>query len=144
FRGYLRSVTNLGVAAGALLAGWGVQVDTRNAFLLLIAGSALSYAACVAIVPFLPDLPLKPSGTRSTWIALRDRPYLALTILDGLMAVQYRVLTTAVPLWLVSETTAPHWSVSAVMLANTAIVVIFQVRASRSITTPRAGGIAFR
>ncbi|WP_406633364.1 hypothetical protein [Amycolatopsis sp. WGS_07] len=75
---------------------------------------------------------------------MRDKPYLVLTVLDGLMAVQYRVLTVAVPLWLVARTSAPHWTVSAVVLANTAIVVLFQVRASRGVDTPKAGAIAFR
>ncbi|GLY30936.1 MFS transporter [Kineosporia sp. NBRC 101731] len=144
FRGYLRSVTNLGIAAGALFAGWGVAVDTDNAYVLLIAGSALSYAACAAIVLFLPRVAPRPSGAGPRWIALRDRPYLVLTVLDGLMAVQYRVLTAAVPLWLVSRTDTPHWTVSAVMLVNTAIVVLFQVRVGSGVDTPGAGANAFR
>ncbi|WP_290062828.1 MFS transporter [Amycolatopsis solani] len=144
FRGYLRSVTNLGIAVGALLAGWGVAADTRNAYLLLIGGSALSYAASTAIVLFLPAVPPKPAGAGPRWVALRDRPYLVLTLLDGVMAIQYRVLTAAVPLWLVARTTAPNWTVSGVLVVNTVIVVFFQVRASRRIDTTRAGAVAFR
>jgi MFS family permease len=144
FRGYLRSVTNLGIAVGALLAGWGIQVDTRGAYLLLIAVSAVSCAACAAMVMFLPAVSPIPSGAGPKWIALRDRPYLLLTTLDGLMAIQYRVLTTAVPLWLISRTFAPRWSISVVMLVNTAIVVLFQVRASKRIATLQAGAVAFR
>ncbi len=144
FRGYLRSVTNLGIALGALLAGWGVAADTRYAYLLLIAGSAVSYAASTAIVLFLPAVPPKPAGTGPRWVALRDRPYLVLTLLDGVMAIQYRVLTAAVPLWLVARTTAPNWTVSGVMVVNTVIVVFFQVRASRRIDTTKAGALAFR
>jgi MFS family permease len=144
FRGYLRSVTNLGIAAGALLAGWGVQVDTRNAYVLLIAGSAVSYAATATLVFFLPYVPVRPSGKGPRWIALRDKPYLLLTVLDGVMAIQYRVLTTALPLWLLSRTDAPKWSVSAAMLINTGIVVFLQVRVGRGVDTPAAGAVAFR
>jgi MFS family permease len=144
FRGYLRSVTNLGIAFGALLAGWGVQVDTSNAYVLLIAGSALSYAATAAVVLFLPYVPARPSGDGPRWIALRDKPYLLLTVLDGFMAIQYRVLTTALPLWLLTRTDAPKWSVSAAMLINTAIVVFLQVRVGRGVDTPTAGAEAFR
>ncbi|CAM5442402.1 hypothetical protein SNARM312S_00485 [Streptomyces narbonensis] len=54
------------------------------------------------------------------------------------MAIQFKVLTVAVPLWLVGATTAPHWLVSGAMLANTVIVVGLQVRASRGIDSPRA------
>ncbi|MEV0224565.1 MFS transporter [Streptomyces sp. NPDC050704] len=142
-RAYLRSVANVGISLGALVAGWGVHVDTRTAYLWLIAGSALSWAACAALVLFLPAVPPLGPGSGPSWTALRDRPYIALTVLDGVMAMQYRVLTTALPLWLLAETTAPRWSVSLVMLVNTVLVVVFQVRASRSIDTPRAGGRAF-
>jgi MFS family permease len=144
FRGYLRSVTNVGISVGALLAGWGVAVDTRHAYLLLIAGSAVSYAASAMVMLFLPHLTPKPLGAGRRWGALRDRPYLVLTLLDGVMAIQYRVLTVAVPLWLVDRVLAPKWSVSLVMLINTIIVALFQVRASRGITTLAVGGRAFR
>jgi MFS family permease len=144
FRGYLRSVTNVGISVGALLAGWGGAVDTRYAYVLLIAGSAVSYAASAVVVLFLPHLAPKHLGSGPRWVALRDRPYLVLTLLDGVMAIQYRVLTVAVPLWLVDRIQGPKWSVSMVILVNTAIVILFQVRASRGITTLAAGGRAFR
>jgi MFS family permease len=144
YRGYLRSISNVGISVGALLAGWGVAVDTRYAYLLLIAGSAVTYAASATVVLFLPHLTPKPLGVGRRWGALRDRPYIVLTLLDGVMAIQYRVLTAAVPLWLVDRIMAPGWSVSVVMLVNTAIVVLFQVRVSRGITTPAVGGRAFR
>jgi MFS family permease len=144
YRGYLRSVSNVGISVGALLAGWGVAVDTRLAYLLLIGGSAVTYAVSAMFVLFLPHLAPTPSRAGPRWGALRDRPYIVLTLLDGVMAIQYRVLTAAVPLWLVDRIMAPGWSVSVVMLVNTAIVVLFQVRVSRGITVPSAGGRAFR
>lgn len=144
FRGYLRSITNVGISVGALLAGWGVAVNTRHAYLLLLAGSAVSYAASAMVVLSLSRLTPKPSGARRRWGALRDRPYLVLTLLDGVMAIQYRVLTAAMPLWLVDRILAPKWSVSVVMVINTVVVSLFQVRASRGITTPADGGRAFR
>jgi hypothetical protein len=144
FRAYLRAVTNIGIAVGAVLAGFGIQAGTRAAYLVLLAGSAVCSAAAAGVVLLLPTLPAEPASPGRRWIALRDRPYLALTVLDGVMAIQFRVLTAALPLWLLSRTHAPRWSVSAVMLVNTAIVVLFQVRASRSIDNPRAGGVAFR
>ncbi|WP_239341864.1 MFS transporter [Frankia sp. CiP3] len=144
FRSYLRALTNLGVAVGALLAGWGVQVDTRGAYLLLIAGAAAASGGCSLIVLSLPVSAPRPSSDGPRWIVLRDAPYLALTVLDGVLAIQYRVLTAAVPLWLVSRTHAPRWSVSTVILVNTVIVVLFQVRASRNVDTPRAGALALR
>lgn len=144
YRAYLRSVTNVGIALGAVLAGFGIQAGTRHAYLLLLAGSAVGSAVAAAVVLLLPALDPEPAVAGRRWIALRDRPYLALTLLDGVMAIQFRVLTAAIPLWLLSRTHAPRWSVSAVMLVNTAIVVVLQVRASKSVDSPRAGGVAFR
>lgn len=144
FRAYLRSAANIGISLGALLAGWAVQTDTRAAYLLLILGSALSWTSGAVLVLFLPAVPPVRTVPGPRWAALRDGPYLVLTLLDGVLAMQYRVLTAAVPLWLVERTATPRWSVSAVMVVNTALVVLLQVRASRAVDNPRAGGTAFR
>jgi hypothetical protein len=144
FRSYLRAVSNVGIAVGALAAGWAVEVDTRIAYVLVLAASAAAYGVGAVIAIAIPRVPPLRTGSGPRWIALRDRPYMALTVLDGLMAIQYRVLTVAVPLWLLRATLAPHWSVSAVMLVNTVIVVFLQVRASRSIDSVATGARAFR
>jgi MFS family permease len=144
FRAYLRAVTNVGISLGALLAGWAVQVGTLGAYHLLVIGNAIAFAASAAILALLPPVPPAPAAGGPRWVALRDRPYLLLTALDGVMAVQFKVLTVAVPLWLVMATTAPRWLVSGTMVLNTVIVIAFQVRAGRSIDSPAAGGGAYR
>ena len=145
FRAYLRSVTNAGLSAGAVFAGWAVQVDTRTAYLWLIAGNALSFAASAAVVMRLPSIPPQSNTDEGPrWIAMHDAPYLTLTLLDGVMSIQYRVLTIAFPLWLVYDTTAPRWLISGTLIINTAMIVLFQVRASRNVGAPRAGGAAYR
>ncbi|WP_067142336.1 MFS transporter [Microtetraspora malaysiensis] len=144
FRAYLRAVTNVGVSLGAALAGWAVQVGSLPAYQLLVIGNAIAFAASAAILVVLPPVTPEPTGSGPRWIALRDRPYLLITALDGLMAVQFKVLTVAVPLWLVEATTAPRWLVSGTMVINTVIVIVFQVRASRDIDSPAAGGHAYR
>ncbi|MDX3099918.1 MFS transporter [Nonomuraea angiospora] len=144
FRAYLRAVTNVGVSFGALMAGWAVQADTLMAYRLLVAGNALAFAASAAILIFLPPVAPGPVVHGPRWIALRDRPYLLLTALDGIMAVQFKVLTVAIPLWLVGFTAAPRWLVSGTMLISTVMVVALQVQASRGIDSPAAGGGAYR
>ncbi|MFB7255027.1 MFS transporter [Streptomyces nojiriensis] len=143
-RAYLRSVSNTGISLGAVLAGWAVQSGTGTAYRCLIAGNALSFAVSAALLLRLAPIRPLPSGGGRRWAALRDLPYLGITALDGVMAVQFKILTVAVPLWLIGETTAPRWLVSAGMLTNTAIVVVFQVRASRNIGTPATGARAYR
>jgi len=145
FRAYLRSVTNVGISLGALLAGWAVQVGTHSAYQLLVLGIAVSTAASAVVLVRLPPVtPAPATGGGPRWIALRDHPYLLLTVLDGVMAIQFKVITVALPLWLVTATTAPRWLISGTMLVNTLIIIAFQVRASRGIDSPTAGGIAYR
>ncbi|MCC9307930.1 MFS transporter [Kitasatospora sp. RB6PN24] len=144
FRAYLRSITNVGVSMGALLAGWAVQVGTLAAYRLLVLGGAASIAAAAAVLPLLPSVGPLPAPAGPRWVALRDAPYLLLTALDGIMAVQFKILTIAVPLWLVQDTSAPRGLVSVTMLVNTVLVVACQVRAGRSVDTPSAGAAAYR
>jgi Major Facilitator Superfamily len=144
FRAYLRAVTNVGISLGALLAGWAVQVGTLPAYRLLVIGNAIAFAACAAILVTLPPVAPGPVVHGRRRIALRDRPYLSLTALDGVMAIQFKVLTVAIPLWLVAATTAPRWLVAGTMLVNTVIVIALQVRASRTVDSPEAGGGAYR
>ncbi|SEC00949.1 hypothetical protein SAMN05216532_0182 [Streptomyces sp. 2231.1] len=144
FRAYLRAVTNVGISPGALPAGWVVQVGTLTAYRGMVAGNALAFAAAAVILLRLPPLAPLPAAGGPRRIALRDRPSLLLTALDGVMAVQFKVLTVAVPLWIVGATTAPAWLISATMLTGTVMVVAFQVRAGRSIDSPAAGARAYR
>ncbi|MEV4190772.1 MFS transporter [Streptomyces toxytricini] len=144
FRAYLRAVTNIGISLGAVLAGWAVQVGTADAYRLLVVGNALAFAGSAVILLRLRPVAPEPAAGGPRWIALRDRPYLALTVLDGIMAIQFKVLTVAIPLWLVARTSAPHWLISGTMLLNTVVVVTCQMRASRGISTPSAGALAYR
>ncbi|MCX4821389.1 MFS transporter [Streptomyces sp. NBC_01142] len=144
FRAYLRAVTNIGISLGALLAGWAVQVGTLTAYQLLVIGNAIAFAASAAILVFLPPVKPGPIVHGPRWIALRDRPYLLITAVDGIMAIQFKVLTVAIPLWLVGATTAPRWLISGTMVINTVMVIALQVRASRTIDSPARGAAAYR
>lgn len=144
FRAYLRAVTNVGISLGAVGAGLVVQVGTLTAYQLMVIGNAIAFAVSAALLISLP--PVTPLATTGgpRWIALTDRPYLLLTALDGIMAIQFKVLTVAIPLWLIGATTAPHWLISGTMLTCILIVVAFQVRASRNVVSPETGGNAYR
>jgi hypothetical protein len=145
FRAYLRSVTNLAIALGALVAGIGVQIDSPAAYMTLMIGRALAYLGCAAVILRLPrpaaaDRPAQPQR----WMALRDRRYVAATVLNGLFSVHFAVLTFALPLWIVNDTAAPRAAVSGVLLLNTAMVVVLQVRVSRGVSDPESAGRRMR
>ncbi|SCF32024.1 Predicted arabinose efflux permease, MFS family [Micromonospora viridifaciens] len=131
-RAWLRAVTNVGISVGAVAAGFGIAADTRPAYVALIVLDAATYLGAAAILlrlPALPPVPAPAHGPRL--IALRDRPFLAFTVLDGLMSMHFGLINIALPLWIAGHTTAPRWLVSGCLLVNTVIVVLFQVRASR-------------
>jgi len=131
-RAYLRSVTNIGIAAGAALAGVGLAVDTRAAYLTLIFGDAVTYLIAAAILSRLAPVPPTPARTEGPrLIALRDRPFLAFVVLDGLLATHFGLFEVALPLWIAHRTDAPRWLIAVLFLINTTAVVTFQVRAAR-------------
>ena len=144
FRAYLRSVTNIGVALGAMAAGWAIQLDSSAAYLSLFAGSAVSFAVCAVIVRGMPRTEVVPAAGGTRWGVLRDRPFMALTVLDGVLAIQLQILTFAVPLWLVTYAFGQRWLISVTVVVNTVVVVFFQVWASSRVDTPEAGGRALR
>lgn len=131
-RAYLRSTTNLGIAIGAMLAGAGIAFDTRAAYVALLLFDAATRLAAGAVITRLnpiPPVPAPKHGPRL--IALRDRPFLAFTLLDGLMSMHFSILNIALPLWIAQHTPAPNWLVSVLVLVNATMVVLFQVRASK-------------
>jgi MFS family permease len=139
-RGYLRAVTNVGMGAGAALAAGALAADTRGWYVALIVGDVLTFVVSAALltrIPLARQAPAAAAGTagpaprRRWWVALADGPYLAVTALCAVQAVQFGLLDVGVPLWIVQHTAAPAALVSAIMITNTAMVVLFQVRATR-------------
>ncbi|MEU8298274.1 MFS transporter [Micromonospora sp. NPDC048909] len=131
-RAYLRATTNVGISVGAVLAGFAIAADTRAAYVALVltaAAASLAAAAVLTRLPAVPPVAAPAHGPRL--VALRDRPFLAFTVLDGLMSMHFGLLNIALPLWIAGHTRAPAWAISGVMLVNTVMVVLFQVRAAR-------------
>ncbi|HEU4426130.1 MAG TPA: MFS transporter [Pilimelia sp.] len=141
FQAYLRSVTNLGMTVGALIAGIGIALDTKPAYVAMVLGNAVSFLGCAAVLTWLPRLPpMSAAAGHRRWAALRDGPYLTVTLLNGVMSLHYGVLAFALPLWIVGHTQAPRWLVWTALTVNTVMVVALQVPASRGVTDSRAAG----
>jgi MFS family permease len=144
-RSYLRAVTNVGLAIGMVGAAIVLAVDTRGAYATMLLVDATSFVAAAAIIGRLPHLPPtraavgEAEGTdERRWIALRDAPYLALTVASAVASFQYFVLTEALPLWVTLHTNAPRWMAAILMLLAAVIVAALQVPATRSIDGPRS------
>ena len=145
FRAQLRAISNAGISIGALAAGVAIQIDTRSAYQALVLVNALSFLACALVCAKLPHYPPVPRPAQERrWPALRDRPFVAYTILNGAMSLQYVVLTLALPLWIAWHTSAPRWTIATVMLINTFMCVFLQVRIGSKVQTVQEGGAAMR
>ena len=146
-----RAVSNLGVAAGALIAAPALVLDDRRAYLLTFGAAALAVAAALPCLWFSPV----PAATAADawqrpWVALRDVRYLAMALLCGLLGARHRILVAAVPLWIVTATAAPAGLTSVLMLVNTGVVIVLQIPVSARADTlagsaraMRYGGLAF-
>jgi MFS family permease len=144
FRSATYAITNVGISLGAVGCAIAVQIGTPDAYRALIAGNALTFLGAWVVSGRLPKYaPLpRPDGPR--WGALTDRPFIAYAVHNALMSMQFFVMLTPLPLWIITRTRAPGWSVGATVLLNTLIVIAFQVRAGRNVTTIAQGGRALR
>ena len=145
FRSQASAVINLGISLGVATAGAAIEINTPNAYRALFLGNALSCFIGVAVLSLLPKYePLPGAHEESPLTALKDKPFVAYTALSGGMYMQYLVLNLLLPVWVVFHTNAPRWSVSAFVVINTIIVVLFQVRVGKTVQTIGQGGAAFR
>lgn len=141
-RAFVRSVNNGGIALGALLGGIPLLLDTRAAYVAMLLGNAGTFLVAALILSRadrVPVLPVPADGPRL--VALRDRPFLVFTVIDGVMASTYNeILSIGLPLWLATQRHAPLWLVTAALLVNTLGCVTLQVWASRGVDGIRDAG----
>lgn len=147
-RAFLRAVTNVGIGAGAAIAAVALQADTRAAYLTLILLDALTFVGAAAVLAGLPLPQRWRPASRATNSprrrAIADAPYLLITVLNALIALQFGLLEVGVPLWIAGHTHAPRALVSVMFILNTVLVAAFQVRASRGIDTVASAVRGFR
>ncbi|GAA1718409.1 MFS transporter [Fodinicola feengrottensis] len=142
---FLRSMTNLGITGGAAAAALTLHLDTAVAYKTTILADATTFVIAgvmVLGVTRLAPVPAPAGGRRL--VALADRPFLLVMLLVGVLTMQYGLLEVAIPLWTVQRTHAPAWLVSVLLIVNTIGIVLFQVRASRDVTTATAAAKALR
>ncbi|TVZ75424.1 MFS transporter [Streptomyces sp. BK340] len=138
-RAYLRMVTNVAMGLGGALGAVALQLDTRAAYLTVILVNALSFAGPALLVPRMPlashvrerVAPNADAPAVDRWRAVRDLPFLAVTVLNAVLVVQYTLSEVGLPLWIVERTGAPRWTAALLMIVNCVLVALLQVRAAR-------------
>ncbi|WP_211248993.1 MFS transporter [Paraoerskovia marina] len=161
-RARLRVVMNVFIGLGTLLAATALAVDTAAAYrTAMVVVAVLLLLAVVPVyrlprrVPALAEQMVgrrraghDETGTCGTWDdpgvhPLRDRRYVASVAANSVIAVQFGVLTVGIPLW-VASTAAPPVIVSGLLVVNTVLVAMLQVRASRGTHDVRRAGRSVR
>ena len=145
-RSYLHAVINAGIAGGAALAGLVVAHDTRSGYLALMFTDAATFTAAALITALLPRVPrpVNTPATRRRRLAFADHTFLGLTGLSSVLSLQFVVSGYLLPLWVVFHTSAPRWLASPLLLLNTAVIVVFQVRVSNSFRGVARATLAYR
>jgi hypothetical protein len=125
------------MGVGAALAGIALGIGTPTAFSVVLAGDALSFFLSAAILLSLPAA--RPGYAQAeggrTWAVFRDGPFVAFTAASGIIYLNFVMLDLTLPLWIVRHTAVPATMVTVLYLINSAAVVLFQVRFSRSVQT---------
>jgi MFS family permease len=135
FKAYLRAVTNVAMSLGAALGGLALLVDQTWAYLAVFAVDGVSAIATGLLCSRLPHLPPAPARTAGEprLAVLRDRPFVVVTLLNGVVAMHFVVMTLAIPLWIAAHTQAPTSMVAVLLVLNTIAVAVFQVRLTRGV-----------
>ncbi|AZP18915.1 MFS transporter [Streptomyces aquilus] len=148
---HLQSAFNAGLAVGAGLGGLALQAGTRGAYLGVFALDVVSFAVCAGVLLRLPSVARTPApraGSRKRQHGglgvVRDRRYVAVTLLNTVLLLRMPLLSLALPLWIAERTDAPAWLVSALFVLNTGAVMLFQVRMARGVTGPASATRAVR
>jgi MFS family permease len=151
----IRSVRNIGLTAGFLLAGAVLAIEEQAAFVALFLGNALTFWVIAAVVEQLrrrsaaaapapaadaagagpsPASPApapaerEPAAVRSPF---RDLRFMLFTVSNGVLSLHDSVLFILLPLWLITATDAPSSSVSVLLAVNTVLTVLLQVYVAR-------------
>jgi MFS family permease len=134
----LRVANHIGVALGAALGGVVIALDTRAAYAVLVLVNAASFAGYAALVATVPRVPAVPRRDGPALVVLRDRPYMTLAAMTGVLSLCWGMLSSGVPLWIVRHTHASPSLGAAIVILNSVCIAAFQIRVARGIETPLA------
>ncbi|GGO82123.1 MFS transporter [Wenjunlia tyrosinilytica] len=145
YRARIYSLQNLAMVTGSLLGGLVLQADTRTAYVIAVLADVVSYLAAAVLLVRLPHLPPVPrEHTGRQRYALGDRPFLAVSLLAGVLVMFDVFMTVLMPVWIAEHTDAPRWTVSLVFALSCTMVVLLQTRVAKGIETPRDGAVTMR
>jgi MFS family permease len=145
YQAFLRSALNIGFTLGALVSGLALATDNHGVIRALPVFTSVVLAANAVLIARLPDaMPVGasapapeagPAVPHASPKALKNRAFVATSVLSGISGTHWILLTVVIPLWLVERTDSPHWVLAWLFATNTVLCVLFQVPAARGMNT---------
>lgn len=154
-RATMRTVTNVGIGVGTAVAAIPLALGTAFAFQITMSIAGALFLVSAVLVAGLsaervdvgrtsPGQTDADPATQKGPSPYRDARFLSLTAFMGVFGIQFGLFEVGVPLWVVAHTIAPDVLVSPLLLVNTIVVVLLQVRMSRGTGTFEGAGRAMR
>jgi MFS family permease len=141
---YFRAARNVGYTLGALLAGVALATNDDDVVRMVPVATAVLLLANATLVSRLPratqhaeeESALEAAiGDTSSTSAMKNRGYLLMSIMGGVLGTHQVLLNIVIPLWLVEETDAPRVLLAWLFGTNTVLAVLLQVAAARGVVT---------
>ncbi|MFB6875385.1 MFS transporter [Streptomyces sp. NPDC056323] len=140
-----RTVVNLGISLGGLIAGVALGSGAPGAFRPLLIGGAVAYVAVAAVYATARREEETATAVGSARVAdlLKDRRLLGFTAYNALVSLWMPVLNVAFPLWLVTETDVPERYVGILYAVNTVLCIALQYPLNRCYSTTRRAWLSY-
>jgi hypothetical protein len=128
-----RVIQQVGLTVGSLFGSLVLAVGTRSAYVALVVLYGVANLASALLLLRVHRVPRAAlaAGRRGMRV-LGDRPFLLITLLSGVLALNWGVLGVGLPLWISAHTRAPLWTVGLFVAGNALAIVFFQNRVSRA------------
>ncbi|WP_194892146.1 MFS transporter [Catenulispora pinisilvae] len=133
--GCVRALRNIGYLLSAGLGSCLLAIGGSTPLRLALLVNAASFLLGALWIGRLRLLRAGVLPERTDWSVLHDVEYLGLIACAAVFGSSLVVLTVGLPLWVMRYPQIPSWTTGCVVLVNTALVVVFQVRFSRRLDT---------
>ena len=131
-RAYLRAMTNVGIGLGSAVGALAIAIDERWIYFVVIGIDIATYLLAAALLTRIPKIEAHPQAREHHWaLAMKDRPFVVLTILNAVFATHFILLDTVIPLWIIHDTQAPKAMIAVTFIINTAMAATLQIRMSK-------------
>lgn len=139
---FARSWLNLGWTLGAGLASVALAVGSQLAYNIFVMTNAMILLVNGLLVLRLPSVVRTHAVAikQNRLIVFKDGRFGAVVLVCSVLACYLTIVMQVVPLWVITRTDSPRWTVSVLMALNTIIAMAGQVAATRGTETVRGAG----